>query len=141
MTARILIVDGVATNRIVMMVKMQAAQFAVAACATLQEAEAEIARKRPDLILFNPSDGGAGLKAFDHARGTIGAAALGRGEQFFGREPAVTVRIGIGETGITLRLQFFQRQRAVTVEVERCKVGTLVAMLFGRRSTCRHYEA
>lgn len=63
MTARILIVDGVATNRIVMKVKMQAAQFAVAACATPQEAEAEIARKRPDLILFNPSDGGTGLKA------------------------------------------------------------------------------
>ena len=63
MTARILIVDGVATNRIVMKVKMQAAQFAVTACATPQDAEAEIKRRRPDLILVNPTDGIAGLKA------------------------------------------------------------------------------
>jgi len=56
MTGRILIVDTVPTNRIVMKVKMLAAQFAVDACGSRQEAEAIIARNRPDLILINLSD-------------------------------------------------------------------------------------
>ena len=56
MTGRILIVDTVPTNRIVMKVKMLAAQFAVDACGSCDEAEALIAKERPDLILINLSD-------------------------------------------------------------------------------------
>ncbi len=56
MSGRILIVDGVATNRIVLRVKMLAAQFMVEVCATQAEAQALIARNRPDLILLNLSD-------------------------------------------------------------------------------------
>ncbi len=56
MSGRILIIDTVATNRIVLKVKMQAAQYAVDTCATRADAAATIARARPDLILINLSD-------------------------------------------------------------------------------------
>ena len=56
MTGRILIVDTIPTNRIVLKVKMLAAQFAVDACASRQEAEEIIAKRRPDLMLINLSD-------------------------------------------------------------------------------------
>lgn len=56
MSGRILIVDTVATNRIVLKVKMLSAQFAVDACGSRIEAEAIIATNRPDLILINLSD-------------------------------------------------------------------------------------
>ncbi|WP_458791284.1 diguanylate cyclase [Yoonia sp. MH D7] len=56
MTGRILIIDTVPTNRIVLKVKMLAAQFGVDACGSQQEAELIIARERPDLILINLSD-------------------------------------------------------------------------------------
>jgi len=56
MTGRILIVDTIPTNRIVLKVKMLAAQFAIDACASRQEAEEIIAKRRPDLMLINLSD-------------------------------------------------------------------------------------
>ena len=56
MTGRILIIDTVPTNRIVLKVKMLAAQFGVDACAGRSEAEVLIAHQRPDLILINLSD-------------------------------------------------------------------------------------
>lgn len=56
MTGRILIVDTLPTNRIVLKVKMLAAQFIVDACGSRIEAETIIARDRPDLILINLSD-------------------------------------------------------------------------------------
>jgi two-component system cell cycle response regulator len=56
MPGRILIIDTVATNRIVLKVKMLAAQFAVDACASKAEAIQMIERNPPDLILLNLSD-------------------------------------------------------------------------------------
>lgn len=56
MSGRILIIDTVATNRIVLKVKMLSAQFNVDACSSRIEAEAIIATHRPDLILINLSD-------------------------------------------------------------------------------------
>ena len=56
MTGRILIVDTVPTNRIVLKVKMLAAQFSVDACGSHKDAELAIAHKKPDLILINLSD-------------------------------------------------------------------------------------
>lgn len=56
MSGRILIIDTVPTNRIVLKVKMVTAQFSVDACSTQLEAEAIIATNRPDLILINLSD-------------------------------------------------------------------------------------
>ena len=56
MSGRILIIDTVPTNRIVLKVKMVTAQFSVDACSTQLEAEAIIATNRPDLILVNLSD-------------------------------------------------------------------------------------
>lgn len=56
MSGRILIIDTVATNRIVLKVKMLSAQFSVDACSSQIEAEAIIATNRPDLILINLSD-------------------------------------------------------------------------------------
>ena len=56
MTGRILIVDTVPTNRIVLKVKMLAAHFNVDACGSCDDAEAAIAQQMPDLILINLSD-------------------------------------------------------------------------------------
>jgi len=60
MPGRILIIDTVATNRIVLKVKMLAAQYAVDACANKREAMQIIAANRPDLILLNLSDAASG---------------------------------------------------------------------------------
>ena len=56
MTGRILILDTMPTNRIVLKVKMLAAKFIVDACASQGEAVALIAENQPDLILINLSD-------------------------------------------------------------------------------------
>ncbi|SEN21894.1 response regulator receiver modulated diguanylate cyclase [Loktanella fryxellensis] len=56
MSGRILIVDGVSTNRIVLRVKMLAARYDVDAVATCAEAFGVIARAAPDLILINLTD-------------------------------------------------------------------------------------
>lgn len=56
MTGRILIVDTIATNRIVLKVKMVAAQYTVDACADQVDATALIKANCPDLILVNLSD-------------------------------------------------------------------------------------
>jgi two-component system cell cycle response regulator len=52
MVGDILIIDGVATNRIVLKVKLLASQYRVRPCATRDEARAEIAASLPDLILL-----------------------------------------------------------------------------------------
>ena len=67
MSGRILIIATVATNRIVLKVKMLSAQFHVDACSTRIEAEAIIATNRPDLILINLSDPVEDRHAFCHA--------------------------------------------------------------------------
>lgn len=56
MSGRILIIDTVATNRIVLKVKMLAAQYTVDACASGVEAKEIIQVNRPDLILINMAD-------------------------------------------------------------------------------------
>jgi len=56
MSGRILIIDTVATNRIVLKVKLQAAQYDVVACATQSEGMATFHEQRPDLIIINLSD-------------------------------------------------------------------------------------
>ncbi len=56
MPGRILIVDTVPTNRVVLKVKMLAAQFSVDACGSRKDAELAIAHKKPDLILINLSN-------------------------------------------------------------------------------------
>lgn len=64
MPARILILDAVATNRIVLKVKMLSAQFTVDACATTAEALRAIGRNKPDLILLSPTSDGPDPHAF-----------------------------------------------------------------------------
>ncbi|MEO9863839.1 MAG: diguanylate cyclase [Yoonia sp.] len=56
MSGRILIIDTVATNRIVMKVKLLSAQYDVVACATQDEAKASFIEHRPDLIVINLAD-------------------------------------------------------------------------------------
>lgn len=56
MPGRVLIIDTVATNRIVLKVKMLSAQFIVDACANLDEAAPIIRDNPPDLILINLAD-------------------------------------------------------------------------------------
>lgn len=67
MSGRILLVDSIATNRIVLRVKLLAAHYAVIPCATLEEARIAMAVERPDLILIDLS-GSAG-PAYDFCRG------------------------------------------------------------------------
>ena len=55
MAGDILIIDCVATNRIVLKVKLLAAQYRVRPCASIAEAEDEIAASAPDLILVDTS--------------------------------------------------------------------------------------
>lgn len=56
MSGRILIVDSVSTNRIVLRVKMLAAKYDVDAVATCAEAEQFVRTTPPDLILINLAD-------------------------------------------------------------------------------------
>lgn len=64
MTGDILIIDGVATNRIVLKVKLLAAQYRVRPCANIEEARVEIAAALPDLILLDTSIDAAGVYDF-----------------------------------------------------------------------------
>lgn len=66
MPGRILIIDTVATNRIVLKVKMLAAQFAVDACSSRADAISLMAKNRPDLILMNLSDDAEDQHRFCH---------------------------------------------------------------------------
>lgn len=66
MSGRILIIDTVATNRIVLKVKMHAAQYAVDTCGGSDEALQIIGQSRPDLILLNLSDPVEDRHAFCH---------------------------------------------------------------------------
>lgn len=53
MAGDILIVDCIATNRIVLKVKLLAAQYRVRPCASLREAQEEVKASPPDLILLD----------------------------------------------------------------------------------------
>lgn len=83
MSGRILIIDTVATNRIVLKVKMMAAHFAVDACAKLPEAMAIMKTHRPDIVLINLSDTAEDRHAFcrrikaDQDSGTTAIIAVG----------------------------------------------------------------
>ena len=64
MAGEILIIDAVATNRIVLKVKLLVAQYRVRLCETLAEAKAEIDASLPDLILLDTAIGGKSVHAF-----------------------------------------------------------------------------
>ncbi|MBI1416275.1 MAG: diguanylate cyclase [Limimaricola sp.] len=67
MSGRLLIVDSVVTNRIVLKVKLLAAKYAVTACATRDEALGHLANDRPDLVVLSLADGPEGVLAFCRA--------------------------------------------------------------------------
>ena len=64
MAGDILIIDGVATNRIVLKVKLLAAQYRVRLCATFEEAQIEIDASLPDLIMLDTAMEHGALLAF-----------------------------------------------------------------------------
>lgn len=64
MAGDILIVDSVATNRIVLKVKLLSAQYRVRPCATITEAKTEIAARAPDLIMVETGHDPAHTLAF-----------------------------------------------------------------------------
>ncbi len=66
MSGRILLVDSIATNRIVLRVKLLAAHYTVTPCATLEEARAAMNVERPDLILIDLT--GPAIAAHDLCR-------------------------------------------------------------------------
>lgn len=64
MSGKILIIDHVATNRIVLKVKLTAAQYDVRTCTTCAEAKGMIAAETPDLVLVNLADANEDRHAF-----------------------------------------------------------------------------
>lgn len=64
MSGKILIVDSVATNRIVLKVKMNSAQYSAEACADCAAARTAITSDHPDLLLINLSDQAEDRHAF-----------------------------------------------------------------------------
>jgi len=83
MSRKILIIDSVATNRIVLRVKMKAAQYDVVAFANCAEAGEHVRSDPPDLLLINLSDPTEDRYAFcrklrsDAATANLGIIALG----------------------------------------------------------------
>ena len=66
MSGRILLVDSIATNRIVLRVKLLAAHYTVTPCASLDEAQMAMMAERPDLIVIDLS--GPANSAYDFCR-------------------------------------------------------------------------
>lgn len=64
MPGRILIVDNVATNRIVLKVVLVNAQYQVVPAVSVSEARDELARQKPDLILIEASRLGDEMRSF-----------------------------------------------------------------------------
>ncbi len=64
MAGDILIIDSVATNRIVLKVKLLAAQYRVRPCASIAEAKLEIEAAPPDLIIMDTSPAVSDALAF-----------------------------------------------------------------------------
>jgi len=64
MSGRILLVDSIATNRIVLRAKLLAAHYVVLPCASLAEARAVITTDRPDLIVIDFDEPDVGVAAF-----------------------------------------------------------------------------
>ena len=56
MSGRILIIDSVATNRVILKVKLLSAQYEVSAVSSVQQAEALMTTERPELIVINLGD-------------------------------------------------------------------------------------
>jgi two-component system cell cycle response regulator len=63
MAGDILIIDSVATNRIVLKVKLLATQYRARPCVSLDEARDEIAASLPDLILLDTCTDAAAVLA------------------------------------------------------------------------------
>ncbi len=83
MSGRILIIDPVATNRIVLKVKMIAAQYVVDTCTSCAEALDVISKTLPDLVLINlldqAEDGFAFCRRLRESRATRDIAIVSTG--------------------------------------------------------------
>lgn len=129
MSGRILIVDAVPTNRIVLRVKMLAAQFAVEACASSAEARAIIANQCPDLILVNLSDPTEDRHGFctalraDPDTSTIAIIAVGTADTSRARFAALDAGADdvlarpINDALLLARIRSLLRARSVTEEL------------------------
>lgn len=129
MSGRILIVDAVPTNRIVLRVKMLAAQFAVEACASSAEARAIIANQCPDLILVNLSDPTEDRHGFctalraDPNTSTIAIIAVGTADTSRARFAALDAGADdvlarpINDALLLARIRSLLRARSVTEEL------------------------
>ena len=129
MSGRILIVDAVPTNRIVLRVKMLAAQFAVEACASSAEARAIIANQCPDLILVNLSDPTEDRHGFctalmaDPNTSTIAIIAVGTADTSRARFAALDAGADdvlarpINDALLLARIRSMLRARSVTEEL------------------------
>jgi hypothetical protein len=79
------------------------------------------------------------IVAFNHAGCTSACPITSGGDQFVGRQAAITICINIGKAGFALGLQFFQRKGSIAVQIKRCEIGTL-AVIFSLRCTgCQNH--
>lgn len=125
MSGKILIIDPVSTNRIVLRVKMLAAQYAVRTVERIEDAPEEVAQFQPDLILTNLSATGAPGTAFCKAlrqeAETRGIAQVGVGGPLSGPARLAALAAGvddilpapINDALLMARVRSLLRQRSV----------------------------
>jgi len=130
MSGRILLVDSIATNRIVLRVKLLAAHYVVQPCASLAEANAAIAADRPDLIVVDfdgPDCGAAGLcKSLRADPGTTAIPIIATGAFADGQARVAALRAGVdvllgkpvNDTVLQARIRSLLRGRDMESELQ-----------------------
>lgn len=128
MSRKILIIDSVATNRIVLRVKMKAAQYDVTAFPSCAEAAGQIVNDPPDLVLINLNDPSEDRYAFcrrlrdDSLTGGIGIVALGMDDTAKARFAALDAGVDdvlprpISDTLLLARVRNLLRRRNIYQE-------------------------
>jgi two-component system cell cycle response regulator len=141
-----LIIDAVATNRIVLKVKMLAAHFAVDACATVKDAKALITQTQPDLVLINlcnPSENGYDFcRQLRHSpeTATIAIIAIGGADTATARFAALdagaddVLPLPINDTLLLARIRSLLRVRSTREELA-LRESTSRALGFDEKAT------
>lgn len=129
MSGRILIIDSVATNRVILKVKLLSAQYDVSAVPSIQQADAVMARERPDLIVINLGDTSEDRHGFckalrdDYNTGDIAILGVGTGNTPTARLAALDVGVKdilphpIDETFLLARVRSMLRQKNLHSEI------------------------
>lgn len=123
MSGRILIIDSVATNRVILKVKLLSAQYEVSAVTSISQAEALMPSDRPDLIVINLGDTSEDRHGFckalrnDYSTGDIALLGVGTANTPAARLAALDAGVKdilphpIDETFLLARVRSMLRQK------------------------------